>query len=557
MKTIPETSRSTKRSKKSLKILLVVPRYNLTNKIDYNYTFPLGLGYISSTVKNAGYDVSVLNLNHNNGTIAEIMKTELDKQDYDIIGTGHTGMGYSVIKKTTEFAREHKSKPKVIIGGAVITPDPETMFGALKPDYAVVSEGEKTVLDLLECIENNGDPKDVKGIVYRNESGKISITPPREPIEDIDAIPAPDFEGLGFKEFLDHQYTNRYYYNNQFDYPRTYPMLCSRSCPFQCTFCYHAIGTKYRERTMANITEELEHAVTAYKINMVNLYDDLFSYKKERVYEFCNLIENLREKVGWEIKWTCQLAVITVDKEMLNRMKESGCDIISYGFESYSPEVLKSMRKPITPQQIDSAFKSTVEAKMSVQANFIFGDPAETKETAKQTLDYWKNNCEGQVSLLFIQPYPGSAIHKLCLEKGLIKDKLHYVENDMNRTVIFNMTNNMTDKELIELNEEMQKLRMQYGKFVIPKHVKRIDGQTDEARYEVNVQCPFCKDDLVFKNFYLQNELMYLSYIICRNCNMRFNVLSPLMKLSKDIYFLPLIEKYYRQVTKILWKNIE
>jgi len=539
------------------KILLVVPRYNLTDKVDYNYTFPLGLGYISATLKKDGYDVTILNLNHCKGTISDVLKKELDRKDYDIVGTGHTGMGYSVVKKIVGFAQEHPSKPKIILGGALITSEPELMVKALRPDFAVISEGERTILELLDCIEENSDPKNVKGIIYLDGQGQVVITAPREPIENIDALPSPDFEGLGFGEFLGYQFTNKFYYNNQFDEPRAYPMLASRSCPFQCTFCYHAIGRKYRERSMESIMDELEHAVKKYRVNIINLYDDLFSYKKERIYEFCKRIKKLAGEVPWKIKWTCQLSVVTMDKDMLREMKESGCDIISYGFESYSQEVLKSMKKPITPQQIDFAFKSTLESKMSVQANFIFGDVAETKETAKTTLDYWKNNCQGQVSLLFIQPYPGSEIYQHCVRKGLIKDKLNYIENDMNRATLFNMTDKMTDEEVKELDREIQKLRMQYGKFVTPAQLKRMNNEgVKDERYEVKVDCPFCSKEITYKNYCLQSKLMHQSYMICRDCNMRFNILSPLMKVSKDFYFLPTVEKYYRKITKLLWKTV-
>ena len=86
---------------------------------------------------------------------------------------------------------------------------------------------------------------------------------------------------------------------------------------------------------------------------MIN--DDLFSYKKERIYEFCREIKKLSEKAGEKINWNCQLSVLHIDREPLRTMKQAGCESITYGFESFSKDVLKSMKKPISPEQIAPA----------------------------------------------------------------------------------------------------------------------------------------------------------------------------------------------------------
>ena len=538
--------------KKTLKILLIIPRYTGTEKVDYSYTFPLGLGYISSVMKQAGYDVTVLNLNHKNGTITDILNQWMSKEKYDVIATGHTGMGFSIVKKITDVARIHPSKPKIILGGALITSEKELMFKTLDPDYAVYGEGEITTIELLKCIQKKGDFRKINGILFKDTSGKVVVTNPREPVKDINKIPFPDFEGLGFKEYLNNQFTNTFYFYNHYDFPRTLPILASRSCPFRCTFCYHSIGTGYRERSIDNVMNEIELMIEKYNINTITIYDDLFSARRERILEFCERIRKINEKLLQKIKWTCQLSVKNIDEKLLNIMKEAGCEVISYGFESFSEEVLKSMRKPITPEQIDSAMKATMDAKIGIQANFIFGDPAETIETSRKTLEYWKNECKGQVSLVFIQPYPGSEIYNLCVKKGIIKDKIDYIKNEMNKNVIFNMTNSMTDREIETLFKSTQKLGLKYYKFIKPKSVIKKDG-----RYEVTIKCPFCSEKITYKNYFLQNRLVYATYgLVCRSCHMRFNVISPLLYLLKEMSITPLLERIYFKINKIRMKFV-
>ena len=513
-----------------MKILFIIPRYNLTNEKNYNYVFPLGLGYISSVIKEAGYEIDCLNLNHFEGTIEGIIEKKMNKKKYDIVCSGHTGIGYSIIEKIVRAVHDHPSSPKIIIGGALITSEPELMLKSLNPDFIVISEGEKTIVELLKCLEKNEDLEKVNGIGYRNNDGKTIFTKPREPIENLDSLPIPDFEGFGYNEKLEHTYSSEVL-ANALDYPRPYYILGSRSCPFQCTFCYHSIGSKYRVRSIENIICEIDLAIKKYRINCLILYDDLFSTNKERVYEFCKRIKEITNKLP-EFKWSCSLWVTTVNTELLKTLKDAGCVIVGMGFESYSSKVLRSMNKPITPQQIDNAVRACNKASMPITGGFIFGDVAETKETAKETLDYWKNNGDGQLQLGFIQPYPGSAIYHHCIKKGIIKDKLDFIKNKISHTNWINMTDQMTDEEIHQLKEDLLRARREGYRYVIPSQVKK----TGKKVYTLEVKCPFCKDTIQYKNCHILNRIHYSLYINCRNCNKRYYIASFLRKFEMNHY---------------------
>lgn len=515
--------------KKNTKILLIAPRYNLTTKANYNYNFPLGLGYISAVLKKEGYDVDCFNMNHYSGTIEELINGLLDKKKYDFVCTGNNALGYAITKSIIDISRKHRSHPRIVLGGPIITSEPELIFEDLMPDFGVIGEGEKTIIELVDAVKDNKNLEKIKGIVFK-KNGKSVFTEPREPISDINSLPWPDFEGFEFEKQFQNLYPNYTYIYNVFDYPRVYPILGSRGCPFQCTFCYHY--SRYRKRTIDNIMEELKSAVKKHRINLILLYDECFSVNKERVYEFCKRIKELQKEISWELKWTVQLTVHNIDEEMLRIMKDAGCDSISYGFESFSSAVLKSMRKPITPQQIENAFNKTLKAGIGVQANFIFGDAAETKETAKETLDWWKKNCHGQVGLGFIQPYPGSEIYKHCVRKGIIKDKLDFIKNDLSRGNWFNMTDKMTDEEIKDLKKEILESTGGYCKFVMPISKKRMR----ENVYEFFVKCPFCGELNHYKNCFITTPWTYGFFMHCRKCKMRFFIVSWVQKVAYKHY---------------------
>lgn len=515
-----------------MKILLVIQKYNLNIEPDYNYTIPIGLAYISSVLKQAKYNVECLNMNHIKGTPEDILNKKLDKKKYDIICIGGMALDYPIIEIILNTIKMHKSNPISILGGSIITTEPELIFNSLKPDFGVIDEGEETILELVNAISKKEELSNIKGIIF-SKNNNIIITPKRENNNNLDNLPFPDYEGIGFKEQLENMHTNDSIFSTFNNSSKVYPILASRSCPFQCTFCYHP--GKYRVRSIKNVMDEIRFAVKKYKISFLLIYDDCFSSNKQRLSEFCDELKKLRKEISWNLLWMCQLIVNTVDENILLMMKKAGCSIISYGFESYSPIVLKSMKKYITPTQIDFAFKTTLKCKIAIQANFIFGDISETEKTANTTLNYWKNNCEGQVSLTLIQPYPGSQIYNHCIKKGLIKDKIKFIKDDI-KTFSINMTDNMSEKEFFNLKKRIYYFRRKYLIYVIPTSKKKVN-----KNYSINVKCPFCKKKNEYSDCNITNTLNYGFDAICRNCFKRYYVasLSQYIILKKINFIIP------------------
>ena len=134
---------------KNFQILLVIPRYRYTTEPDYIYPFPIGLAYILAVLKKEGYNVDCLNLNHYRGSIEELMEQNLRKKQYDFVCTGSNALGYSIVKIIINSTREY-SKARFILGGPIITTEPEFIYQDLKPDFGVLGEGEETIKEKFE-----------------------------------------------------------------------------------------------------------------------------------------------------------------------------------------------------------------------------------------------------------------------------------------------------------------------------------------------------------------------------------------------------------------------
>ncbi len=508
-----------------MKILIAVPRLQLEETVNYNYMFPLGLAYIFSVLKQAGHQVSCLNLNHYAGAVADILNDFIRCHGpFDLACTGGISTIYQQIRSLVEALRADHPEIKIVLGGGLISSEPELMCNELKPDYVVLGEGEETIRELVACLENRGDPGQVTGIGYRG-----GFTKARAPIADIEALPWPDFAAFEFDKYLDHMRPSDQFFQDLFDHPRVYPIICSRSCPFLCTFCYHPIGQKYRQRSVKAIMAELAVMVRRYQINLIAIYDELFSNDRAWLLEFCREIKALLKDIPWECQWGCQMRVDKLDDEMLKTMKAAGCYSVSYGFESYSPLVLKSMKKHITPEQIDRAIKLTLDNDLALQANFIFGDPAETEQTAGETLAYWRTHAPAGVMLTFISPYPGTELYQKALAKGIIKDKLDFIANRI--FCIFNLSDHLNDREFSRLWYEVNKA-------VIKERVYAKEwslAPAPDGTFAIAVKCPHCREQIKYQNYALKSRYYFSVMMYCRACHRRFFLASRLFRLAFDI----------------------
>lgn len=505
--------------------------------------FPVGIAYVAASLKSAGHNVDCYIF-----TTPDGLRERL-RSGYDALATGGLSSQYGPIKNISEIARA--SGILLIMGGGIITSEPELMSRALQVDFAVIGEGERAIVDLLACIESKGDFSLVDGIGYFSGEQYV-LTNSRAQIEDLDSLPMPDYEGFGLQRKIDAAMSSDQYHYDIFDNPREYPIITSRSCPFMCTFCYHPSGDKYRTRSVDSIMTELKIVIPQYRINIVSIYDELFSYSDERVYEFCAKFSEFVATLPWKVGWTCQMRVSGLKDNMLDAMKDAGCYMVSYGFESYNPLVLKSMKKGITPEQIHHAIHATLDRKISIQANFIFGDKAETIETARETLDFWKDHQEAGILLAFILACPNSAMYQYCIEKGIIQDRLEFIKYNIHD--IYNMTS-MSDVEFLGLKVLVQKYMVRYSPYAVP-----IGGTSTS----LTIKCPHCNEINEYKN-YVKKKKLYNRMMYCRSCRKRFFYVGLLYKLFSGLiafmttpllYKMNLIRREFRKKRARFYKSM-
>jgi len=136
-----------------MNVLIVVPRFKETDELTRIYTpifIPVGLAYISAALKEAGIKSAFLNLNLCRDDVEEKIKKVLSQEDYGYVLTGGLSVHYKAVKRCIQSVRKYAPPARVVLGGGMISSQPELMWKHLRPDYLVIGEGEETIVDLVK-----------------------------------------------------------------------------------------------------------------------------------------------------------------------------------------------------------------------------------------------------------------------------------------------------------------------------------------------------------------------------------------------------------------------
>ncbi len=365
---------------------------------------PLGLLYISSYLKQFGYNVTVLDLNFKKLDYELIKKAK-------IIGISMLSYlrqeSYNLIRKFKQINK----KAKIIVGGIHATCLPELLINNFPIDAVVIGEGELTMKDLADYwLKGKGELKKIKGIATK----EFGIHEPRELIKNLDELPMPDYSQANIGQYLCIMAKNRpqlIINGIKISEAKFANIITSRGCKGRCTFCSNFIHWKYkvRFRSAKNILEEMKYLYSK-GVRMFNFNDDSFGQNKGIVIELCKGIIDS----GMKIAFYTAMRLDDVDEELLSWMNKAGCFVISYGIESGSDKILKNMNKMVTKDQIRRAVNLTKKSGIKAYALLMVGNKGETTETIQETIDLMN---ELQIDLYstngFVWIYPRTVYCKM------------------------------------------------------------------------------------------------------------------------------------------------
>ena len=371
---------------------------------------PLSILYLTAVLKEMGVEVSVLDQPALGLTVDEAVQW-VETENPDILGFSTlTSSGQTAARISTKV-KEKNPNVTTVFGNHHATFNAERILSKYPAvDIVVRGEGEKTVVDLADCLENGGNFKKVRGIHFRN-GGKIVATPDQLLIKDLDSLPFPD------RKLLDVEYHCVIAGANIA--PKKFTsIVTSRGCVYNCRFCSctEIAKNKWRPRSAANTVEELQFlASEGYK--QLIFVDDAFTMNPKRVIEVCRGIR--KEKL--DLEWICEGRVDICSYEMMHEMVLAGCRVLYLGIENANQRILNYYHKRITPKQSETAVRTAKKAGVDVVAgSFIIGAPDETREEMWHTVKFAQRVPIDIPQFNILGAHPGNDIWNEFVAKGFL-----------------------------------------------------------------------------------------------------------------------------------------
>jgi len=350
----------------------------------------LGLPIIAATLKAHGHDVLVYN-----AQMAPIDWADVNSADL---------VGLSSTTSTTSTAYEYADGLRarnvpVVIGGSHVTFMADEALQHV--DYVARGEGgEQLMLELIEALGGKRELDEIDGLSFRRD-GEAVHNAPRERCSDLDVLPFPDLRLVVGSERL-----------------TTIPIMTSWGCPFACNFCSVTamFGRKYRFRSAESVIAEIKDK----RPGRIFFYDDNMAADKKRLKKLLQMMidEDL------VIPWSAQVRTDVVrDKELLELMRASGCELVYLGLESVNQDTLDGYEKSQTVDDIVQGIRILHDYDIRSHGMFVLGADTDNVQTVRDTVDFAIKNHIDTVMLNILTPLPGTPQYQELEAQGRIFEK--------------------------------------------------------------------------------------------------------------------------------------
>jgi len=416
-------------------------------------TPPLGLAYLASSLREAGHRPVIIDaigerpeqtvpiddkLMLRGLTFEEIC--ERIPPESDLIGiSGMFSSEWVQIRQLVNLIGDRFPDKTLICGGEHFSAVPElSLKSCSSVDAVVLGEGEETLVELADRLSDGTEWSDVRGLVLRTEHGGFVRTEARPRIRQLDDIPPPAWDLVPLSNYLE---SGLSYGVNR---GPAMPLLASRGCPFQCTFCSNPSmwGTRWLARSPEKVIDEIEEYVGLYQIANVDFCDPTAVVRKDWIMAFCRGLVDRGLNVTWQLPSGTRTEAI--DSEVAEWMYRAGCRNLNYAPESGSVSTLKRIKKKVNLDSLSDSLQGAVQAGLNVKLNIVLGFPEDSHADVWRTIGLlvklsWLGAHD--VSAGVFAPYPGSELYDELVAAGQIDhsdafwNKLAYV--DISETVSY------------------------------------------------------------------------------------------------------------------------
>ena len=368
--------------------------------------FPLGIGYLSSSLRREGFCVKIIDILHLQNYNIEI-KDYIKNFAPNIIGISIRNIDNTCLNKYRNFISEYQKiifniqaafpSIHIIIGGSAFSIFPKIFLKILRVKYGILGGNLHDAVNIFkQLMENNIDLKS-PSLVFMSKKNTIQINPPSKNffLED---FPFPD------RDNFIHPIQNNIKIRHN--------LQSKIGCAFNCLYCSYPLieGNKVQCRSIPNIINEIIELTEVYKIYEFDFVDSVFNFPPKHAYDICK--EIIKRKIS--VSWSCFIHPHFISRDFLLTLKNAGCSNVEIGIDSGSIVCLKSLRKNLSKEDIIKSILICQEINLSYSVCLIFGAPNETNSTVIETLDLMNElHVTNLFALIGIRVLPKTPIQKM------------------------------------------------------------------------------------------------------------------------------------------------
>lgn len=404
---------------------------------------PLGLAYIAAAVREAGFDCQVVD---GTGEALDDIHSYPGRDDFlmqglrledivsriprssDIIGiTCMFSTLWPLTRKLAELVRESFPDALLVLGGEHGTAVHDHVLRTSPFDVVVLGEGEQTVVDLLRAATDRAPLESVAGIAFRDDD-RIIHNGLSARARDVDSIPLPAWDLFPLENYISRHQVNGV------NIGRSMPLLATRGCPYQCTFCSNPFMWTQRwvPRSPKLVVDEIEGYIAKYQVTNFDFQDLTAVIKRRWIIEFCDELTARNLNITWQMPSGTRAE--TFDDEVAQRLRDSGCRALAFAPESGSVQMLEEVKKKVDLDRMIESVRIALKHDLTLSCFFVIGFPNETEQTMAQTLRLIRRLAilgVHDISAAKFVPYPGSELFRSLQASGKIELDDAFFESPM------------------------------------------------------------------------------------------------------------------------------
>ena len=355
----------------------------------------LGLLYISSFLKNAGKDFTVID--------STFLSKSAWKEEVLAIQPAVIAFYTNLVTKISilelvQWAKNNLPSAKIIAGGPDVTYN-KLNYLTTGIDFIISGEGEQTMLELVDAIENNQPTHDIPGVSYLS-NGTLVEGSERIKIKEMEDLPLPDRSSIPLENYLS---TWKKHHGK-----RTLNISTQRGCPYTCKWCSTAVyGQSYRRNTPKRVVEEIKHLVDVYSVEALWFVDDVFTVSHKWIKE----LHSEFQRNDLFIPFECITRAERLNPTILHLLKEMGCFRIWIGAESGSQKIIDKMDRRVDLRTVQEMIQETQRQGMEAGTFIMVGYPDEELIDIKQTLDHIQKCNPTHLTITQAYPIKGTGLY--------------------------------------------------------------------------------------------------------------------------------------------------